>query len=99
MSAALTMPLPCDVGADRLAEAAAHAERDGERVMLTRDGKPVAAVVPIEDVAALEAWEDEQDAHAAEEAIARWEAEGRPMGATLEELAVRWGVTLDPDAA
>ncbi len=99
MPAALTMPLPRDAGADRLAEAAAHAEQDKDRVLLTRDGKAVAAVVPIEDVAVLEALEDEQDARAAEEALARWEAEGRPPGATLEELAARWGIRIDPDAA
>ena len=40
-SAALSMPLPSDPGADRLAEAAAHAERDKDRVVLARDGKAV----------------------------------------------------------
>ncbi len=96
MAAVLSMPLPSEPGADRLAEAAAHAERGDGRVMLTRGGKAVAAVVPIEDVEALEAWEDEQDFRAAEEALARWEAEGRPLGATHEELLARYRIT--PDA-
>lgn len=97
MSAALTMPLPRDAGADRLAEAAAHAEQAGERVMLTRDGKPVAAVVPIKDVEALEAWEDEQDSRAAEEALAHWKAEGCPTGPTHEDLLARYGIAPDPE--
>jgi len=42
-----------------------------------RDGKPVAAVVPIEDLAALEA-EDEYWSRAVGEIIAEWEATGRP---------------------
>ena len=99
MSAALSMPLPNDPGADRLAEAAAHAEHGKDRVVLTRGGKAVAAVVPIEDLQALEAAEDAEDAAAYAEALAAWEAEGRPLGATLEELAARWGIRLDPDAA
>ncbi len=96
VAAVLSMPLPTEPGTDRLAEAAAHAEHDKGRVLLTRGGKAVAAVVPIEDVEALEAWEDEQDSRAAEEALARWEAEGRLLGATHEELLARYGIT--PDA-
>ncbi len=42
-----------------------------------RDGKPVAAVVPIEDLEALEA-EDAYWSQAADEAIGEWEAAGRP---------------------
>lgn len=99
MSAARSMPLPNDPGTDRLAEAAAHAEHDKDRVLLTRAGKAVAAVVPIEDLEALEAAEDAEDAAACAEAMAAWEAEGRPPGATLEELSARWGIRLDPDAA
>jgi prevent-host-death family protein len=55
MSSALPLLLPTEGAADRLTEAAARAERDKERVVLIRDGKPVAAVVPIEDLEALEA--------------------------------------------
>ena len=72
MAAVLSMPLPSEPGADRLAEAAAHAERGDGRVMLTRGGKAVAAVVPIEDVEALEAWEDERDS--------RGRGSARPLG-------------------
>ena len=50
-----------------------------ERVILTRRGKPVAAVVPIEDVEFLEALEDQADLEAARKAL----AEGGP--------AIPWG--------
>jgi prevent-host-death family protein len=42
----------------------------GERVRLTRHGKAVAAVVPIEDVEFLEDLEDEIDVELAREALA-----------------------------
>jgi len=99
MSAAADRPLAADAAPAPFAEAVRRAEQDKDRVVVTRAGRPVAALVPIEDIAALEAWEDEQDSRLAEEAIAQWEAEGRPAGTTLEELAARWGITLDPDAA
>lgn len=95
MSVVLSMPLPSNPGTDRLAEAAAHAEHDKDRVVLTRGGKAVAAVVPIEDLEALETAEDEQDARLAAEALAQWEAEGRPVGCTHEDLLARYGVTTE----
>jgi hypothetical protein len=52
MSSVPPLPLPTEGAADRLTEAAARAERDMERVVLIRDGNPVAAVVPIEDLEA-----------------------------------------------
>jgi len=99
MSALLDHPVPAEAASGAFAEALEQAERDKARVVLTRNGQPVAALVPIEDVARLEAWEDEQDARIAERAIAEWEAEGRPRGETLEEFAARWGIKLDPGAA
>ncbi len=83
-----------DAAPDAFSDAVVRAERDKERVLLTRDGRPVAALVPIEDVEALEALEDAEDSRIAAEAVAQWEAEGRPPGASLEELAERWGIDL-----
>ena len=40
-----------------------------ERVVLTRNGRPVAAVVPIEDLEALEAYEEELDVRAVKQAL------------------------------
>ena len=100
MSSVFPLPPPTDATADPLTEAAARAEHDKERVVLIRDGKPVAAVVPIEDLEALQA-EDEYWSRAAEEAIAEWEAAGRPAGIPIEDIARDLGVdlTADPDAA
>ncbi len=97
MSAALDPSIPADAAPASFAEAVTRAERDKGRTVLTRAGRPVAVLVPLEDMAALDAWEDEQDSRAAEEAIARWEAEGRPLGCTHEELLARYGIA--PDAA
>lgn len=96
MSSILSLPS----SSERFAEAAARAEHDKERVVLIRDGKPVAAVVPIEDLEALEA-EDEYWSRAADEAVAAWEAEGRPTGIPIEDIARDLGIdlTADPDAA
>ena len=41
----------------------------GERVVMHRRGKPVAALVPLEDLAALEALENESDLAAARKAL------------------------------
>ena len=100
MSSALPLLLPTEGAADRLTEAAARAERDKERVVLIRDGKPVAAVVPIEDLEALEA-EDEYWSRAVDEAIGEWEAARRPAGIPIEDIARDLGIDLaaDPDAA
>jgi prevent-host-death family protein len=69
-----------------------HAAHDKARVVLTRDGKPVAAIVPIEDYDALEAIDDAHDAKLAGEAIAAWEAAGRPRGVSHEALLARYGI-------
>jgi prevent-host-death family protein len=91
----IAVPADADVASTPLAEAVGRAETGNERVILTRNGKPVAAVVPLADVAALEAIEDAGDAAAAVAALAEWEAAGRPLGATLDELAKRHGIDLN----
>jgi hypothetical protein len=47
------LPLPKVGTAERRAEAPARAEHDKEHVVLVRDGEPVAAVVPLEDLEPL----------------------------------------------
>jgi prevent-host-death family protein len=47
-----------------------------ERIVLTRHGKPLAALVPLEDLALLEQWEDEADVEAARAALAEAEEQG-----------------------
>jgi prevent-host-death family protein len=41
-----------------------------ERILIARRGKPVAAIVPMEDIEALEQFEDEMDLRLAREALA-----------------------------
>ena len=41
-----------------------------ERILIARRGKPIAAIVPMEDVEALERFEDEMDLQLAREALA-----------------------------
>jgi antitoxin (DNA-binding transcriptional repressor) of toxin-antitoxin stability system len=100
MSSIFSLPPSGKSAADRLTEAAERAEHDKERIVLIRDGKPVAAVVPIEDLEALEA-EDAYWSNVADEAVAAWEAEGRPAGVPIEDIARDLGidVTAEPDAA
>jgi prevent-host-death family protein len=98
MSAALDPSLAANPMPAAFAEALARAEHDKARTVVTREGRPVAALVPIEDADRLDALEDEADSRLAAEAVADWEARGRPAGTTLEELAARWGIDLAPEA-
>jgi prevent-host-death family protein len=41
-----------------------------ERILIARRGKPIAAIVPIEDIEALERFEDEMDLQLARDALA-----------------------------
>ena len=96
MSAVLD-PIPADNVPDAFAEAIARAEAGTERVILTRAGKPVAALVPIAD---LEAIEDAEDAAAAAEGRAEYERCGKNWPTyTLEALAAKWGINLSDDAS
>ena len=56
----------------------ARATEQKERVVLTRHGKPVAALVPIADLDFLEAIEDQLDAAEYERAKAEFERSGEP---------------------
>lgn len=64
-----------------------------ERVVVTRRGRPVAAVVPVEDVVLLEEIEDRLDAEEARKALAEWEASGR-KSTPLETVAREFGIKL-----
>ncbi|HEX2289428.1 MAG TPA: type II toxin-antitoxin system Phd/YefM family antitoxin, partial [Pseudonocardiaceae bacterium] len=62
--------LPISAARDHLGDVVAKAEHAHERTILTRHGRAVAAVIPIDDLRALEAAEDEADLLAAREALA-----------------------------
>lgn len=59
-----------------------------ERIILTRRGKEIAAIIPLEDLVLLEASQNKSDLHEAVEAL----KEARNHGAiTLEELKTEIG--------
>ena len=61
-----------------------------ERIRLTRRGKDIVGIVPVEDVDLLERLENELDIKLADEARKRIEA-GEPT-IPLEDVARAWGV-------
>lgn len=70
---------------DHLAETVANIQYDGRRVYLTKAGRRVAAVVPVDEAEMLDRLEDEYFARRAEEALA---AQGdRPFKTYAELLA------------
>ena len=67
----------------KLADTINRVAYQGERVVLERRGKGVAALVSMEDLALLEKLEDEADAKAARKALARMKRE--------KEKPIPWG--------
>jgi prevent-host-death family protein len=62
--------LPVSDAREDLAEVVNRVAYGHERVRLTRRGKPLAAVVPIEDLELLEQLEDQADVEAIRQALA-----------------------------
>jgi prevent-host-death family protein len=62
--------VPISEARDHLGELVSKAEHTQERIVLTRHGKAVAAVISIDELRALESAEDEADLAAAREALA-----------------------------
>jgi mRNA interferase RelE/StbE len=59
----------------------------GERVILQRNGKDTAVIIPLEDLALLESLEDQLDLKEAEDARAEAQAKGtKPLSMYLHEL-------------
>jgi prevent-host-death family protein len=76
---------------DNLVDAIDRVASAGERVVLTRKSKGVAALVSMEDLAALRQWEDEADAKAARKALAEMKRKGqKPIPVT--EVKKRLGM-------
>ena len=65
------MDIPTAEARKQFSEILNRAAYAKERVVLTRRGKPLAAVVPIEDIEALEAMEDRLDIEEADKVLAR----------------------------
>ena len=76
---------------DNLADAINRVADAGERVVLTRKSKGVAALVSMDDLAALQKLEDEADVKAARKALAEMKRKGqRPI--PLAEIKKRLGM-------
>lgn len=69
---------------EKLSEIVSKAEYAGERTILHRRKKPVAAVIPIEDLELLERYEDELDSRLArrarKEKTVSWERLKKELG-------------------
>ena len=76
-----TTQLRCEIGA-----VVSRAEYGKERVVIERRGKPVAAVVPIEDLVALEKLQDLLDIEGAERILADPDSEWIPWEEAKAEL-------------
>ena len=90
-----SVPFPIDPARGALPDAVAQVQQDDVRLVLTREGQPVAAIVPLTDLRALEeldAAEDDYLSRVAAEAVAAWEAEGRPAGIPMEDIARDLGI-------
>jgi prevent-host-death family protein len=90
-----TVPLAAGAATGAVPDAVERVAHDDVRVVLTRGGEPVAAIVPLDDLRALEeldAAEDEYWSRAADEAVARWEAEGRPRTISHDDICREFGI-------
>lgn len=65
--------MPISAARDHLGEVVSRVEHAHERAVLTRHGRPVAAVISIEDLRTLERAEDEADLSAARAALSAQE--------------------------
>jgi prevent-host-death family protein len=73
----------------RFSEVVNRATYGKERVILTRHGKKIAAVIPLEDLKLIEEMEDRIDIEEAEKA---WAEQGDEPPASLEEVKKRLGL-------
>jgi prevent-host-death family protein len=93
MSVSCEEPLSTTVARHSFSKVVDRAAYGKERVVLTRRGKPLAAVVPIEDVELLERLEAARDSALVRERVAEWEAGGRP-GTLLEDYIRERGLEI-----
>ncbi len=88
----MTDPIPLADARDSLGDLVNRASYGGERVLISKRGKPVAALVSLEALMALEAYEDEEDERALAEARANDDGVRIPFEEIIaehEEMKVR----------
>lgn len=83
----MTKPLSVSEARDKLAEVIGQVQYGGERVTISRRGKPVAVVVSVADAAWLEAMEDKIDLELVREAKAEMERLGGKTYTLAEVMA------------
>jgi prevent-host-death family protein len=81
----------CAQARERFNDLLERAVKHKDRVVLTRRGKPVAALVPIEDLNFLEAIEDQFDVEEFQRAKDEFERSGEPC-IPLEEVVRKLGI-------
>jgi len=82
----------CTEARKRFDDLLEHVVRRKERVLLTRRRKPVAALVPIEDLSFLEAIEDQLDSEEFQRAKEEFERSGEPtipFEQVIRELGIK----------
>lgn len=67
------------ISIDRLVQRLGRSSRENERIIITNNDAPIAALVSLQDLEMLEALEDAADISEAKEAIREAEAEGGLM--------------------
>lgn len=75
---------------DRFSEVVNRAAFGQERIVLTRRGKALAAVIPIEDLEWLQQLEDQHDIAEAEAALKEYRETGESV--SLEEIKAEYGL-------
>jgi len=87
----IQVAVPSGTARDHFRAILDRAGHDKERVVVTRRGKPYAALVPIEDLELLEAIEDRLDAEELKRAKEEFERSGElaiPLDEVLRELGM-----------
>ncbi len=82
-----TVSMPAAEARDHLAEIINRVAYGAERIVLTRHGKALVAMVPIEDLEALDRYQDHVDAQLADEA---WEEYQREGGVPIEVVEQKY---------
>ena len=84
--------LAVDKAQENFSDTLKHVAEKGERIVLHRGGKNVAALVSVEDLALLEELEDRFDVEDFRAAKEEWEREGRqttPLDEVVKQLGVK----------
>jgi prevent-host-death family protein len=76
---------------EHFAETITQVAETGERIIVQHQGKDVAVLIPVEDLALLEEMEDRLDLEDFRAAKEEWEREGRPT-TSLDEIIKELGI-------